>query len=257
MIFGRLPEDALESVLELGAGDGFQSALLRHHARRVVSTSFKRPPHENAPDGSLVYLRCDAHAVSKAFAGESFDVVFSSNMLEHIPDPQAVLLEIRSVLAPGGVTIHVMPSPLWKASHLLFHFPNLLRIAFRHLRGGGRVAELIPGYRRWATAPDVNNPGKPSPSPRTATRLLLPAPHGWSPTNRREFGQFARARWIKEFKNAGFDVVTVRKGPLASGYGLGLDRMRAALERLGMTTHFVYVACRTEERGAPVVSYFV
>jgi SAM-dependent methyltransferase len=41
----------------------------------------------------------------------SFDLVFSHMFLEHIRDPAAVHQNVRSMLKPGGIAIHMFPSP--------------------------------------------------------------------------------------------------------------------------------------------------
>ena len=49
--------------------------------------------------GALVQM----DAGQMRFADASFDFVYSFNVFEHIPDPRAVLRDIRRVLKPGGV----------------------------------------------------------------------------------------------------------------------------------------------------------
>jgi len=54
----------------------------------------------------------DGHTIP--FPENTFDVVFSSNTLEHIPHVRAFQDEIRRVLKPDGVAIHVLPSVSWR-----------------------------------------------------------------------------------------------------------------------------------------------
>src|SRR5262245_30200123 len=123
-IFSRLPAKAFTSVLELGAGDGFQSQLLSRYATRVVSTDYYRPP---VPDGEgVVYQACDVERLTEDFEAGKFDLIYSSNMLEHVPQPQLALQGIVQILANDGITIHVMPNRLWKLSHLALYWPNLV-----------------------------------------------------------------------------------------------------------------------------------
>ncbi len=45
-----------------------------------------------------------------AFQNESFDVVFSSHVLEHISDPRALVHEMIRILRPGGALVSVIPT---------------------------------------------------------------------------------------------------------------------------------------------------
>jgi len=45
-----------------------------------------------------------------AFPPESFAVVHFSHLLEHIPEPREFLLEVRRILAPGGLAIITTPN---------------------------------------------------------------------------------------------------------------------------------------------------
>src|SRR5205814_9711167 len=52
---------------------------------------------------------------SLPFDDDRFDVVFSSNCLDHTSDPEQVLVEIRRVLRPGGhfaLTAEIYPEDL-------------------------------------------------------------------------------------------------------------------------------------------------
>ena len=47
------------------------------------------------------------------FEDESFDMVFSITVFEHVMDYDSALAEIRRVLRPDGISVHLFPSP-WK-----------------------------------------------------------------------------------------------------------------------------------------------
>ena len=48
------------------------------------------------------------------FDDNAFDIVFSSNVLEHIPHIVEFQEEIQRVLKPGGVAVHILPSSSWR-----------------------------------------------------------------------------------------------------------------------------------------------
>jgi SAM-dependent methyltransferase len=55
-------------------------------------------------------------------------VVLSHDVLEHVEDPRISVAEIRRVLRPGGLSVHVFPVYFWPMSHHLdyiVHLPGL------------------------------------------------------------------------------------------------------------------------------------
>ena len=55
-------------------------------------------------------IRLDYLADATALRGRRFDVVFSSEVIEHVPDPRAFLRELADHLAPGGTLAVTTPS---------------------------------------------------------------------------------------------------------------------------------------------------
>jgi len=125
----------VKKALELGAGDGGQSVVISQHCEHLVCTELAEYGNRlgafkarNIPNCEYKYV--DATDLSQ-FPDQSFDLVYSSNMLEHVPNWQRVLFEANRVLRSGGVMIHVMPSRQWKfwywfVSVFLKHEPPLI-----------------------------------------------------------------------------------------------------------------------------------
>jgi SAM-dependent methyltransferase len=66
-----------------------------------------------AGHGAMVAGVRSEDLTSLTYADESFDVVLTSETLEHVPDLSAALCEIRRVLVPGGIhicTVPILPS---------------------------------------------------------------------------------------------------------------------------------------------------
>jgi SAM-dependent methyltransferase len=62
------------------------------------------------------------------FPDESFDLVISNQVLEHVPDLDVVLAEMRRVLKPGGICLSVFPHrEVWREGHC--NIPFLHRFA--------------------------------------------------------------------------------------------------------------------------------
>jgi SAM-dependent methyltransferase len=248
LIFGGCPPRAFRAALELGAGDGYQSTLLQAFVEQLVVTEWDVTLLLDRRSERLEVKPCDAETVGAVFPPAAFDLVFSSNLLEHLPHPEQALRSIHGVLKDHGVTVHVMPSPFWKLCNLGLFFPWLIvRVLRRLVRGPAGRSGAPP-----CTLP--NNPKTPS-ADSAWSRRLWPAPHGAYRGHIQELWAYREARWLEEFRRAGFEVVRVMKGPVCSGYGLGWDRLRRLLERAGFTSEYVYVAIKVGCR-SPYEAYF-
>ncbi|MDY0884060.1 class I SAM-dependent methyltransferase [Dongia soli] len=71
----------------------------------------------------------DAQGEALPFADNSFDVVHSSNVLEHVADPEKTLAEAMRVLRPGGLLHIVVPNygSWWEGHYGILWWPNLSR----------------------------------------------------------------------------------------------------------------------------------
>jgi SAM-dependent methyltransferase len=77
-------------------------------------------------DGPNVDVIGDAHSLGKFFAKNSFDVIMSKSVFEHIAMPWKVILEINGVLKEGGLLyvntllcfpLHELPWDFWRYSN--------------------------------------------------------------------------------------------------------------------------------------------
>jgi SAM-dependent methyltransferase len=100
-------------VLNVGAGQGSFSQLLEDRGFEVVSTDVSPAACEvlaRRVRGRVV--RADATALP--FADASFDAVVLGEVIEHVEDDVAALLESRRTLRPAGVVLLSVPAhPAW------------------------------------------------------------------------------------------------------------------------------------------------
>ena len=109
-----------DKVLDLGCGEGRHviSAYMAHDIQAVgVDLSFKdlkssaeRFAHfAEANNPKKSFSLSTSNALSLPFADNCFDAVICSEVLEHIPDYESVLVEITRVLKPNGVFAASVP----------------------------------------------------------------------------------------------------------------------------------------------------
>jgi ubiquinone/menaquinone biosynthesis C-methylase UbiE len=121
MAFSQFAHLRFRNALELGAGNGSQSLTIIKYCDRLICTEKDEKSfawlgqtilQRQAPN--IEYMVCDAQDLSR-FSDRTFDLVFSSNMLEHIPDVDRCLRECKRVLTDDGLMMHLMPNRWWKS----------------------------------------------------------------------------------------------------------------------------------------------
>lgn len=92
----------LMRVLEIGTGSGSLLHTLRRRGMDVVGVdiSSERIVEAHARFGDMSIRQTEG--VALPYPDASFDAVLSFDVIEHIPDPDAHLEEVRRVLKPGG-----------------------------------------------------------------------------------------------------------------------------------------------------------
>lgn len=97
-------------VLEIGGGNGYQASLISATGANIISIDIATPS-----PGIQTYFPVQIYDGRHIpFPEEEFDVIFSSNVLEHIRDLEAIFSEIRRVIKPDGLIIHILPTPTWR-----------------------------------------------------------------------------------------------------------------------------------------------
>ena len=212
-------------VLELGAGDGVQTAALRELFDEV--TPIDPVPYGDV-DGMVV-----ADAADLPFEDDSFDLIFSSNVLEHVRQLNDAFDEMKRVLAPGGIMIHSMPTGTWKIVQLVGRpFASVLKI-FRRLIPG---VSAHSGRVKLGGSFDADSSGETLRSMvRRIIGLVIPTIHGVSGNHVSEFVRFRPRWWERRFERAGFDCY--RTSPLFfhSPYDLLPYRFMALRDFAGRT----------------------
>src|SRR5262249_51163811 len=93
-------------VLEVGSGEGTLQDMVEDYTGLDISATARRKYHKR-------FVQADARAMP--FPDGEFDAVWTIWVLEHVPNPEQALREIRRVLKPNGLLyLH----PTWLCSDL-------------------------------------------------------------------------------------------------------------------------------------------
>ena len=111
-------------ALDAGCGTGWFSQAAEQRGARVVALDLgprllarvAQKCHAMRTAGSILEL---------PFADDTFDLVISSEVLEHIPDAGGAIREFHRVLKPGGVLLLTTPNKRW---HFAIWWATTLRL---------------------------------------------------------------------------------------------------------------------------------
>jgi SAM-dependent methyltransferase len=111
LAFLRGELSASDRVLDLGCGSGEFTAVLGASGTRVVgaevATAAVRRAQARHSGAEFVLVPIDGPL---SFEDGSFDLVWASEVIEHVPDTARWLSEVRRVLAPRGRVLLTTPS---------------------------------------------------------------------------------------------------------------------------------------------------
>ena len=222
-------------VLEFGAGSGAQALELKKVGFNVVAIDL--------PESDYVNLRVmpiteyDGHRIP--LESNSIDIVFSSNVLEHVENFAEIQKEFHRILRQDGYCVHLMPSVAWRAWTFASGIPNSMIAAVRTVR---EIVSPVRGTRPQALLRNM----------KTVVGGVLPLGHGTSIEGISELWTFSVAAWRSRFRKAGFRVVLARPvgvfhtGHMLFGKRLSINARERLARRIGSAASVFVV--RPDER---------
>ena len=120
-------------VLDVGAGKKQYQVYLHPDVEYITIDIL------SAPRPKIV---CDARAL--AFTANSFDSAMCMEVLEHVPEPLAALLDINRVLKPGG-QLYLTTPMTWGLHYVPFDFYRFTKYGLEHLlnRSGFQLLDAV------------------------------------------------------------------------------------------------------------------
>lgn len=148
-----------KSILDLGCGNGIYGAVLREDGAELFGVDLSRESVELCKSaGYDQVILCPADQIE--YEDEMFDMVFSSEVIEHVDDYERMLKEIHRVLKSGGgfvLTTTCYSTSIYQfimalnmgKSNLRDLAPNLIR----YIKGFFSNKERSAFVRKWCFEP--------------------------------------------------------------------------------------------------------
>lgn len=221
-------------ILEIGAGTGQQAAEIARHGFAVEAIEIGGSNYS----GVRVFPITEYDGTNIPFPNASFDIVFSSNVLEHVPHLAQLNRDIIRVLKPDGYCVHVMPTPSWRFWTTLTSIPA----AFEYLLS--RIGKAGP-----ASGLSSSGPGGIGQQLRRHFGR-----HGERGNALSEFWMFRPAWWRRVFCADGFEIVRDEpvgiyySGNTMLGTRLSIERRQRLAALLGSSGHIYVVKPAVPDR---------
>jgi SAM-dependent methyltransferase len=74
--------------------------------------------YQDVPRGQMSNGYRSEDLEAQTFSDESFDLVVTSDVFEHVLDPAAALAEVARTLVPGGAHVFTIPWYFWKSTYV-------------------------------------------------------------------------------------------------------------------------------------------
>ncbi|HZU31267.1 MAG TPA: methyltransferase domain-containing protein [Candidatus Angelobacter sp.] len=198
-------------VLEIGSGSGVQLKAIQRLARSAKGIDVCNGNYSQHRIIDVI----DYDGLNIPFPDSSFDLIFSSHVLEHLIDEPQLYKEMARVLRPGGTAIHVVPTITWRLWSSIVHYPDVaVRIA----------SKFLPKKNNGAAAPTIRQHHMSMMERIRYT--LLPCRHGEKGNWITEMYWLHPAIWKRRIEGNGWKVNSVANmGLWCSGYFLLGDRL--------------------------------
>jgi len=159
------------SICDLGCGNGYLAAKLSERGYSVVGVDASTTGIEVARNsyGQNVEFICAPirEDLKSVLGGRMFDMVLSSEVIEHLYDPESLLRSAADILRPGGIIFISTPyhgylkniviamlgksdrhyDPLWTGGHIKFFSPSTMAAILC------KAGFESPKYKYWGRIP--------------------------------------------------------------------------------------------------------
>lgn len=175
-------------ILEIGGGAGYQAQKLSACGFDVTSIDVSTSAYKQVRVFPIIEYDGDRIP----FGAHTFDVVFTSNALEHIHNLAQMHRESRRVLKPGGFCVHVMPTAVWRFWTSSAHYVDLVQ---RHRDVLDELISRLPFRSTQRTVASAVWD-----TMKFLKGVIIPSRHGATGSAFTELATFSRPYWRNHFR---------------------------------------------------------
>lgn len=231
------PEGENLKVLDIGGGDGHIASIFSEKGYEVTSIDLNPRFPQSFPVQKAMGSKL-------SFPDKMFDVIFSSNVLEHVTELETLLKETKRVAKKDALMIHVMPTPAWRLITSFWYYLSIFKLFFEKIFGfkkGKEMRNTMPSNEN-----DETESSKSKATLGKKLKKILLHPHGEYPSFIHELYYFSKRRWLKVFKRNNLECLHVYNCPLLySGifvFKFRFMKIRRYVARTFFTAGYIYIS---------------
>jgi SAM-dependent methyltransferase len=139
-------------ILDVGCGLGMYTAAFGRYSATVYGTEVEHDRARQAAGRATAIVRAVGEALP--FRSNTFDVVYSHEVLEHVADDRQAVREAVRVTRPGGAVVVYVPNRLWPfETHGIYwrgvyHYGNIPLVNYLPDFVRNRLAWHVRAYTR-------------------------------------------------------------------------------------------------------------
>lgn len=173
-------------ILEIGSGTGHQAKKLKDLGYEVEAIDLESSSYKE----NRIFAITNYDGKHIPFQDSYFDLIFSSNVLEHIPHLDEFQFEMQRVLKNDGIAIHIVPSTAWRFWTSITHYAYILSRIYARLFSKSLSSNNIE------TVPTNNNRALKD----RILNLMIATRHGEKGNRITELYYFSKYYWDKIFQ---------------------------------------------------------
>lgn len=195
-------------ILEIGAGTGWQAKKLVETGYTVEAIDLE----DSNYGGDRIWPITNYNGKHIPFPDNYFDIIFSSNVLEHILDLDGFQNEMQRVMKQDGIAIHIVPSASWRFWTNITHYPFLFKLVMKIIISQIIPASVCKSYSDMENSA-ITLAGELS-KKELFRKAIFPNRHGEKGTSLSEMFYFHKNRWSELFKRRQWKIKKINPNRL-------------------------------------------
>lgn len=192
-------------ILEFGCGNGFQIPYLKKLGKVFATDIYSSDEMAREDD----FAFCESDINDLPFLNNTFDIIFSNHVVEHLPEPQKAFTELSRVAKEECIFVFSVPTNIWLLLSLPGKYLGKLNSLINFLidRRSGKSTASGPEEMDFQKRRAMEK--KLSQTVQERTSLLnafLPKGHGVYDRFSDCYKAFRIKAWADFFKQAGFVI---------------------------------------------------